>query len=551
MPSSTDPRGAHRRPGACAGPRCPGRLRRTAAGLIGVLLLLPAAWSGADLRGAGAQAPPTATPGPFVPGGAWRGLHTPKTDPLWTSGIEPRDRPCGEEARKVPARRGAVPPLCGVHGRWMEDGAWFGWAVGEEGALARYQDGAWQRVDDLAPRATAPKTYHLHDVFVVGRDDVWAVGWMQGDRSCDGCGVVLHHDGTRWQELDRYALGINSCVPPINALDLQQRPDGTWFGWAIGDKKACLNGGAVVLEFDGTRWKWFRAPQLAENMHDLRIVSEIEAWAVGELGSESFYDGRGARTGDWPLQGRSGAHDLFAVDLVDSTYGWDGGVIGRLNRYDGNCHDDNPDTPCWFDNQANPIQDKAGQKVTNSVYAIDLLTRGQGWLVGAQDGRISLVAHFLADRAWRKAAVADDPGENLYGLVMLDAARGFAVGDEGTILAYVDTAPTATATPIPSATPTPPPSATPTPTGTPTPAATPSPPGSPTPTATAAVLATATPDEPTATAGPSASATRSATPAPSVTATRAATATRTARPTPSPARRWFVPVTFKRAGPRR
>lgn len=221
-----------------------GRRWREAAGLIGLALVLaPWARGGLAQPDVHAQARPTPTAGPFVPGGSWRGLHSPKTEPLWTSGIAPRDRPCGEEARKVPARRGAVPPLCGVHGRWV-DGAWTGWAVGEEGLLARYTDGAWRRVDDLAPRATAPKTYHLHDVFVVGPDDVWAVGWMEGDRGCEGCGVVLRYDGMRWQELDRYALGINSCVPPINALDLQQRRDGSWFGWAIGDKKPCLNGGS-------------------------------------------------------------------------------------------------------------------------------------------------------------------------------------------------------------------------------------------------------------------------------------------------------------------
>jgi hypothetical protein len=444
------------------------------------------------------------TPSPTaVPAGTWRALHAPRKAPLWTGGDTTRARPCGHEDRSGGERRGLVAPLCGIDMRQEDDGAWIGWAAGEEGLLARYADGMWQKVDDLEPRKTNPKTYHLHDVFVAAADDVWAVGWVEGDRACIDCGVILHYDGRAWRQLERSEFGINSCVPVLNAIDMQKDEAGAWFGWIMGNEKDCLNGGAVVIGYDGEAWKWFRAPQLSINMHDVRILSRQEAWAVGELGSESYFDGRDGKFGDWPLQGRSGAHSLFAVDLADPTYGWDGGVIGRLNRYDGNCHDGDPDTPCWFDNQANPIKNAQGNKVTNSIYGIDMLSRTEGWLVGKEDSRISMIAHFAGDGArWDTVPVAEDPGKSLFDLFMLSERQGFAVGDEGVILEYTAAAlptaipPTATATPTATRTATQGASAT------TAPSITPSPPSTPTPTVTTAATVSPTPtaSEPSATA---------------------------------------------------
>jgi len=486
------------------------------------------------------QAGRTATPSPWIPQGAWGAIHAPRTNPLWTTGKITRARPCGLEERTGPERRGVVPPLCAVHGARRADGTWTGWAVGEEGLLARYADGRWRKVDDLSPNQTTPMTYHLYDVFVVAEEDVWAVGWAEGDRTCADCGVVLHYDGRAWRRLDKFEFGVNACVPPLNAIDMHEDPEGRWFGWIVGDTQRCLNGGAIVLGYDGAAWKWFRAPQLSINMHDVRIVSRQEAWAVGDLGSESYFDALDGRTGDWPLQGRSGAHDLFAVDLVDPTYGWDGGIIGRLNRYDGNCHDDDPGgTPCWFDNQANPIRNKRDDKVTNSVYAIDMLSRTQGWLTGAQDSRISMIAHFYEDARWLAVPVADDPGKSLYDLHMLDAGHGFAVGDEGVIVEYVDDG-----IGVPSVTPTPsgpPASGTPTSTSSPTLAPAPSPTASAT-----------TPTAPTSTRPPpSPSPSATATVTPTVGATRSPTRAATASPSRAPTTRAaYLPVAIQ-SRPRR
>jgi hypothetical protein len=457
---------------------------------------------------------PAPTPTPWVPAGSWTATHASSKDPLWAGGPGHNAPVCGETG-SVAGQKGSTPALCGVHGLRDEQGNWLLWAVGENGMLARYSGGAWQKVDDLDPSRTGSRTYHLHDVAVVSPTEVWAVGWVEGDPTCiseDGtCGAVLRYDGQRWQAQDRARMGISGCMAHMNAIDMQTDARGT-FGWAVGDRQ-CGNGGALYLSYDGSAWKWIRVPQASRDLHDVRIIDRGDVWAMGEFGIESHYFTPVSNPA-WSVLGKSGADDLFAADLADATYGWDGGVNGRMNRYIGSCHDDDPGTQCWFDNQASPVQDQKGNKLTQEVYAIDLLSRTQGWLVGEQDGRRSFIAHFFTDRRWKTLPVADDPGESLYGLFAPSVDWAVAVGDEGSIVEYrAAAAPTGTASPTATVTASKSPAATTAaPTATRTPSATPepSPPASPAPSGTPEASAsppptvTATP-RPTATAEPTGS----------------------------------------------
>ncbi|HQZ70643.1 MAG TPA: hypothetical protein PK826_04915 [Anaerolineae bacterium] len=454
-------------------PRPSFRKRRQQLGISGLLVFLIAtlgaagatgATAAAGTAGAGArpaamqsqerpQQQPLPTATAWVPDGAWTAIHAPGKNPLWTGGPGHNAPVCGEAGTTV-GQKGTTPALCGVHGVPDGQGDWLLWAVGENGMLARYSGGSWQKVDDLAPARTSPRTYHLHDVQVLSPTEVWAVGWVEGDSSCiseDGvCGAVLRYDGQRWQAQERSRMGISGCMARLNAIDMATDAQGT-FGWVVGDRQ-CGNGGALYLKYDGSAWKWVRVPQASRDLHDVRIVNRGDVWAMGEFGIESHFFEPIASPA-WSVLGKSGADDLFAVDLVDATFGWDGGVNGRLNRYIGACHDDDPGTQCWFDNQASPVQDQQGNKLTQEVYAIDLLSRSQGWLVGERDGRRSFIAHFFQQKRWKTLAVADDPGASLYGLFAPTLDWAVAVGDEGSIVAYrAAPSPTATASVPPTAT---------------------------------------------------------------------------------------------------
>lgn len=483
----------------------PDRNSRRLVRILCLLALALAAGTGGTAARAGARPAgegrpdQQATATPWTPEGAWQLRHGPKLSPLWSGGPGRQEAPCGEMG--AAGQRGTTSPLCGVHGVPDGQGGWLLYAVGEEGLLARYQAGAWQKLDDLSPAKTSPRTYHLHDVFVRSATEVWAVGWVEGDPTCiseDGhCGAILRYDGSRWQAVERARMGISGCMAKLNAIDMAADADGV-FGWAVGDKQ-CGNGGALYISYDGAAWKWVRVPQASRDLHDVRIVARRDVWAVGEFGIESHYFEPAANPA-WSVLGKSGADDLFALDLADATFGWDGGVNGRLNRYVGTCHDDDPLTQCWFDNQASPVQDAKGNKLTLEVYAIDLLDRKRGWLVGEQDSRRSFIAQLYLDKRWKTAPIGGDPGEALYGLFAPDDSFAVAVGDEGVILEYhaaVASTPSPTAspsaTPIPPASPTDLPSYTPT-SGPPDPTVTTSP--EPEPTASPVVIPTATAPSP-------------------------------------------------------
>jgi hypothetical protein len=465
-------------------------------------LAAPAAGAGSP-PGMGLVArPAAATPTP--PGGIWHAVHGPTRAALWAT--DP-------------------PRLAGVHVVDTPAGV-FGYAVGTRGALVRLQDGVWTKVDDLDPKKTTPLTYDLNGVFVIAPDDVWVVSAVTGDRQCgtEACGALLHYDGRRWQAIDRTTYGISGRVPPMRAIDMIQGGSGAWFGWVVGNDLLTDTLKALILRFKDGKWRVWSGPNnFARHLRAVKNVAPGEAWLVGEAGVESWYTERDSGLGDWAALGKSGADDLYALDLADPLYGWDGGAGGRMNRYQGHCHDDDLGTQCWFDNQAHPIRDRRGLAVSQDVNAIDLLTRSDGWLVGAASARRSLVAWLDgAAQMWNAADVEGEQGTSLYGLHMLDTRRGFAVGDKGTILEYRDDSlptPTASAT-VAAAT------ATPTPTATSAPSSTPALPAD---TATPTVTETARPSRtPTGTPMPP-TVTPTTTGTASPTRTASATANRPSR----------------------
>jgi len=460
------------------------------------------------------QAEPTATDTfePWEPSGTWSLWHGPKRDPLWT-----RD----------------APDLHGVHGVW--DGEkWIGWAVGAEGGMASFDGTQWRIVKDFEPRRTQPLTYTFNDVFVIAPDDVWVVGKVEGDRYCDGCGTMLHYDGSRWHELERISYGVNGRVGAFNAIDMLQDDDGEWYGWIVGDDASFDRFKAVIIGYQPDEgWKIWAAHNIAKHLYDVSLVSPSEAWAVGQDGVESRYnEDRGE--GMWPPLGRSGADTLYAVDLNDKLDGWDGGFRGRMNKYRGSCHDSDPATTCWFQNEAIPLHGPTGSLWAITIRAIELQARNQGWLVGDVNGRTSTVAYMSGARDWSVVPVEEDPGRSLNGLYMDSPATwGVAVGDEGTIIQYRGgEAPTTTPTTAPTMSPTSTASAT------------------PWPSATSDATATSTPapsltSEPTRTVGPSRTPWASATMTP--TAAVSATPDSTSPPdeptlTPAPGQRVYLPM---------
>lgn len=494
---------------------------------------------------------PSPTFAPYEPAGTWSAIHGPGIEPLWEAV--------------------GAPKLGGVHVLDSGEDGVDGWAVGDRCALARFDGEAWSRVTDLESLCGGMTSYDLRDVFMRAADDVWAVGRVIGGsgpfaRDCvaadsrdvqrdEGCGFMVHFDGDRWRLLSPGDYGIIRIAPPLNAIDMYFDAESeTWYGWAVGNDADYDSLKAIILEYSHAerRWSVTRATNnLVEHLRAVKILSPTDAWIAGDSGTESrFQIAPGDERGQWRRLGLSGRDHLYALDLTERDFGWDGGWRGRMNRYDGNCDDGDDATPCWFDNQAYPIRNAAGNSLTTiDVLAIDLLGLGVGWLVGLADGRTSTVAHLSLEK-WYVVPVERDPGRDLHGLFMLSEDLGWAVGQEGTILEYRASGASPSATPTDE--PTEFPTSTATPTSAPTQTATPTEVPSPGPSSTPPVPGDTpepTPDPSPSATAPAASATPTFEDEPTATPSQAPTETAT-EPVPSATRRppdsIYLPFSFLR-----
>lgn len=465
------------------------------AGLVACIALALMLASPAARPPALAQAPaPTASPTlpTWSPGGTWRAVHSPKVKPLFQAATTPQG-------------------LNAVHGIERPGGGYFALAVGDKCAIARYEGvgTAWTRDRSFEAQCDGTHVVDLRDVFIRAPDDVWVTARYTGggglERDCviktpadrddvdfdEGCGLMAHWNGTAWRVQSNLDMKINRLAPPINALNMvYDEATAKWYGWAVGNDAAFDNLKGLILEFidgpNGGKWQVTSAPNNnAVDLRDIHVLNKDEAWAIGEHGAEAWFYRTDGGAADWSRRGLSGPDHLYALDMVDPLYGWDGGQRGRMNHYDGNCHDTNPETACWFDNKAYPVRSASGQPVTSiEIRGIDLVARGVGWLVGTKVDSSSMIAYLLDDH-WTPVAVVDDPDENLNAVFMRTADEGWAVGAKGVILDYRANAPT----PSPSPTPRPPSATLP---------ATPTSTASPSPTIGPSATPSATEDRPTA-----------------------------------------------------
>lgn len=138
------------------------------------------------------------------------------------------------------------------------------WAVGgsgragSEATLLRRDGSGWQRV--ALPELERPNVRALFKVWGSGPDDVYAVGQR---------GVVLHWDGSRWQELH---VGADDDLIAL---------------WGTGPDQIVAVGGrgqAVVSRWDGKAWdtrKIARTPGL----NGIWMQNDGTAYLVGESGT--------------------------------------------------------------------------------------------------------------------------------------------------------------------------------------------------------------------------------------------------------------------------
>lgn len=242
------------------------------------------------------------------------------------------------------------------------------WIVGESGTVLFY-DG---RSASLMKTGT---DRDLTAVWASGTDDVWAIGFN----------LILHYDGTRWQNLKvagRDNLGSLTAV------------------WGFAKNNVYIAGSGELFHYDGTAIT--PTPMSLRTTH-LWGSAPDNLWATDSFGWVGRYDGT-----SWKLMntGISGCcRGAFGSGKDDVYFGADYKVV----HYDGAKFTSEP--------------------IATTVYNLWGSGKDDIWIVGSSGA----IYHFNGT-AWQKGTTGVE--EFLYGISGLGRSHALAVGAEGMILAW-------------------------------------------------------------------------------------------------------------------
>jgi hypothetical protein len=149
----------------------------------------------------------------------------------------------------------------------FEGGAVF--VAGEQGALGRYQDGAWEVFDTQLPGTV------FFGVWGIAPDDVWAVGGpsMNADSETEKVGdVVLHYDGETWERI---------YIPALEGKG-ESTARFLYKVWGTASDQAVIVGnGTDPLHWDGSTWTAQPSPLSGEPVFTVTGRGPEDIYAVG------------------------------------------------------------------------------------------------------------------------------------------------------------------------------------------------------------------------------------------------------------------------------
>ena len=174
-----------------------------------------------------------------------------------------------------------------------------GWAVGNSGKIYRYNGTTWSQFVD-----TGSHTFYALDM--VSASDGWALG---------SSSLIYHYNGVSWSEFDDLGGNTFYGVDMVSAND----------GWAVGSS-------GKFYHYDGASWTEV-IDLSSNNIAAVDMVSASEGWAVGGNGRIFVYDGVA-----WVEQADvgQGNEKLNTVYMLDSADGWIGGNGGTALHFGDN-----------------------------------------------------------------------------------------------------------------------------------------------------------------------------------------------------------------------
>ena len=179
------------------------------------------------------------------------------------------------------------------------------WAVGEHGAIFRYNGSHWALFAN-------PTIYSLNAVTFTTRDDGWAVGDLA---------QIIHWNGSSWAIVQPYQpFGTGPNASELSLRDVEF--SGPNIGWAVGAENNEGAGGPIAYLWDGETWKETPIPMTGCWIQFISIQSADQAIAACQSGFDEatlIWDGS-SWTLAGPLAGYASYRQYFAQVLPEEAF---------------------------------------------------------------------------------------------------------------------------------------------------------------------------------------------------------------------------------------
>jgi predicted CXXCH cytochrome family protein len=215
-----------------------------------------------------------------------------------------------------------------------------------------------------------------------------------------------------------------------SATDNQQEPRQALHGVAaLGDgATVAVGANGHMLRSLSVGQPWL--PQSTEfaDLYDVAFDSATQGCAVGAQGAVLHTTNGGAT---WTALDSGTTASLYGVDCVESGKGWVVGADGTIRT--------SVDATSWV-GQSTPT--------SQTLYAVDFVDDDHGWIVGSD----ATVLHTVdgGSVSWEASQVVPSEVETLYAVSFVDTQTGWAVGEGGQIISTTDGGESWVSTPTPT-----------------------------------------------------------------------------------------------------
>jgi photosystem II stability/assembly factor-like uncharacterized protein len=270
-----------------------------------------------------------------------------------------------------------------------------GWIVGKNQTLLATASGdlGWSRAPVVLPLENLTSVFFIND----------QTGWVTGDLSGS-------------QQMGQIGFSGNGGSYPVQ-LEIFDKPLNTIFfldgnsGWVAGGEgllARTLNGG----------YEWEIIPSFtSETIYDMGFTSENYGWVVtGNSGIYHTIDGI-----NWSEEALERKVDILSLHILDENNVWACGNYNTILKRKAD-----PNGVIYWQNT--PIDGVLPNMRWNDIFFSDQST---GWVVG----NFGLIYKSTdGGESWRKEA--SNVFDHLQAIHMVNNKRGWAVGDDGTILSF-------------------------------------------------------------------------------------------------------------------